>query len=76
MSVSQDTRTHSGYISGSVDCIYGIIYFSEILTVSLQDVYTSRPLPHLIGTADFFSDELVGLEESSGEGRSLNLLLC
>ncbi|KAJ7392701.1 retrograde transport, endosome to Golgi [Desmophyllum pertusum] len=32
-----------------------------------KDVYGNRPLPHLIGTSDFFRDELVGLGESSGE---------
>ena len=40
------------------------------MLVPLQDVYANRLLPHLIGTSDFFRDELVGLEESSGEGTS------
>ena len=37
-----------------------------------KDVYGNRPLPHLIGTSDFFRDELVGLGESSGEGTTIN----
>ena len=37
----------------------------------LKDVYGNRPLPHLIGTSDFFRDELVGLGESSGEGTTI-----
>ena len=35
----------------------------------MKDVYSNRPLPHLIGSGDFFKDELVGLGESSGEGK-------
>lgn len=36
----------------------------------LQDVYSSRPLPYLIGTAEFFHDDTLGLIElkSDDEG--------
>ena len=30
-------------------------------------MYASRPLPHLIGTAEFFSDETLGLIEIDGK---------
>ncbi|XP_065056094.1 WASH complex subunit 2C-like isoform X1 [Rhopilema esculentum] len=32
-----------------------------------KDMYASRPLPHLIGTAEFFSDETLGLIEIDDE---------
>ncbi|XP_048588128.1 WASH complex subunit 2 [Nematostella vectensis] len=32
-----------------------------------KDPYSHRPLPHLIGTVDFYKDELVGLGESESE---------
>ena len=30
-------------------------------------MYISRPLPHLIGSAEFFSDDLLGLVENDGQ---------
>lgn len=41
--------------------------FKPQVILEPKDVYASRLLPHLIGTADFLRDDLVGLEESSGE---------
>ena len=39
----------------------------------LQDVYSSRPLPYLIGTAEFLHDETLGLLEilSDDEGKKV-----
>ncbi|RMX42087.1 hypothetical protein pdam_00001226 [Pocillopora damicornis] len=41
--------------------------FKPQVILEPKDVYSNRPLPHLIGSGDFFKDELVGLGESSGE---------
>lgn len=47
-----------------------LIYYNKlrIAWISLffsseQDLYSHRPLPHLIGTAEFLHDETLGLEE-------------
>eukprot|EP00794_Sanderia_malayensis_P011036 gene11036-12201_t len=40
--------------------------------IEAKDMYASRPLPHLIGTAEFFSDETLGLIETDEEEEQVN----
>ncbi|KAK3698556.1 hypothetical protein QZH41_014481 [Actinostola sp. cb2023] len=37
-----------------------------------KDLYGHRPLPHLIGTADFYKDDLIGLGESESEEEAVD----